>query len=203
MNRLRPPAAVEIHSPGASSGWPVGADWVSRTSPLLLDPTSTCGPCQFGSRQSVPAWKALIDGAAAPTAASSSVAPEMAIGTVELRIVCVRKPATPGYASAIRVAASPPGPLRCIATRRPRRASRETSTESTLNESLPSRAGPIESVKSRDPADQTRLWPRLSTSAVVRNGARDQVRSATELPSTTDPLLSLAYTLSSRYAEAW
>src|SRR5205085_11427438 len=158
---------------------------------------------RFACRRSGRAGTALVDGQAAPAAPCPGVAPEIAIDTVELRIVCVRKPATPGYASAIRVAASPPGPLRCIATRRPRRASRETSTESTLNESLPSRAGPIESVKSRDPADQTRLWPRLSTSAVVRNGARDQLRSATELPSTTDPALTLAYTLPSRYAAAW
>ena len=97
MNALRSPSASESHSPEPASGWPAAAVCVSRQVPGCGSPIVIGGPVQSGSRQSAPARKAWMVGAAAPGgAASSSVARSSTSGAADSSTVCVRKPATPG-----------------------------------------------------------------------------------------------------------
>ena len=202
MNALRSPSASEIHSPEPDSGCPAAPVCVSRHVPGCGSPIVNGGPGQSGSRQSAPARKEWIVGVTAPAgAASSSVACESTSGTDDSITVCVRKPATPGYASAMRFTDTPgsrSGAARRMFTRRPRRSSFVTLTDWTENASLPSSMPPSESVKSRDPVLQVRSAPRRSTSASVRNGVRDQRRVACALLNSIDAAPTWAWTGPSR-----
>src|SRR4051812_1129868 len=75
----------------------------------------------------------MAGAAPGPTAACSRLAPLSARPAAGRRTVWVRKPAMPGYASAVRVAFRPGGPFSVIVTRRPPRRRWVTLTRVASN----------------------------------------------------------------------
>ena len=186
MKSSRRRDCVSTHSALPSTACPAGAEASLRKSP----PTSghSGGPVQPGLRQSLPARNARMVGVALPTAAWSSVADDSGTAALAVRMVCVRKPAMPGYASAIRIALRPvagPDPVSETDARTPCRGSRASPTEWTVKLVELMGAPATSSVKSGPPLDHPRPPARLSRSSTVPNGDRDQRRSATRLPSVT------------------
>ena len=85
---------------------------------------------------------------------------------------------------AVRPVANP-DPTRPMVARTPPRGRRLSVTERTAKLSEPTVTPEKVSVKSGPPVDHRRPPPRVSSSSTVLNGERDQLRSATELPSVT------------------
>ena len=201
MNALRAPSASVSHSPPPASGSPAPAVRVSRHVPGCGSPTVNGGPVQSGSRQSAPARNEWTVGVTtAVGTAESSTAFDSTSGTDDSITLCVRKPATPGYASATRLTVTPgscTGATSRIDTRSPPRASFVTLTESTVNDSLSTDVPFSVSEKSRDWVLHLRPPSRKSVSDCVRKGTRVHRRLTRPLLSSIALAPTVAFTFPS------